>query len=124
MKSEISKLESSKTRKKWDIRLSAAIYAFIIAMLLLSEYTMGLYGIVFLLASVISIGNAIYYGVVWKDLQKTERQGSFIFFSLLGVAGVMFYKFLPKNNSALEFFFGLYVGITTLGFMYKYKNWF
>jgi inner membrane protein involved in colicin E2 resistance len=121
MKSNVSKEQSSKIRGKWDFLLIVIGYLFIyIGIVFLGEITG--YRIVLLLASVVSVGNAIYYGLILKDLKKLLRLGLSIFFFLISLAGFMLYILLPQADESLLLGFGHFVGILTFMFIYKHKT--
>ena len=126
MKSNVSSTQSSESPNRRDIVVfSVALFGSFLIPTLLCE--MGLHSLVLLSALAISIGNAIYYGIVWKGLQKSFRIGLAILFSIVALIGVMLYRsFLHTDKvSQLDFpveLFGGFVVMLTVVFIYKHQT--
>ena len=124
MKSDTTKTQSYKIHGKdvFFYFIPLIGYLFIGSIFFLWEHIAELPGIVLLYTSLVSIGNAVYYGLIWKDLNKTARRSLFVFFFLIGLAGLLLYIFSPLTAKSWELFFTVFIGSITCLFIYKHKN--
>ena len=131
MKTDKVKTQFFDSRNKQELLIYIVGFFIVNSILFLLCEVAGLGNIVLLSASIISIGDAIYYGLLWKELKKSMRIGLSIFFLCIGLAGFILYKNAPQANNPSGIFtssnilaqtFGLFVVATTLIFIYKHKT--
>ncbi len=129
MKSNTPEIERKDNHSKRDFVVILAGWVIISLSTYVLCVVMKLYNVVLLTTSVIGILNAIYYGIIRKDLKRSLRLGFAIFFLGIGFVGFLLYRLslqgdkVPQLGMAfLAQFFVLFVLAITFVFIYKHRT--